>query len=1782
MAKLNAKKTIQSYAFFREFEFSLQTVNTIWRFIIPPLWVIAIFLVSLPLWIALSVRALGNFFFTLKFIPVLFLGMGLLTLPFQESQVIFIQVVETVLECVDSIYNGIQLPSLNDFFHCLYPLCQIWERFWDYAFMLIRIVCCQIRSFIVNDLLAEIDGFCQTELGFSAPEALEIAQDVIDFLAVGEGVCTGPFYGGWTSLSPEDYVGDTDLFWPPDKRDLPSLQTLMYMNRQFVHNNSVYQARMDFERTAMELVGEELSSNNRNVQRFSTWADEDSIWKKTTFHSFKRWKKKQTRECCSSELSIIYDLFSDGPNGFNTVIFGFICGDIDGLIENFLYIILFCIDWIGRVFSATYEDLITQVENILADGNPSFFFWQFFDELYALLLDIPCIDFENEEAFFVSIFDCTCEQVIGGIPIFDDLPNFQYVPASSWEDLATTLPCCIGFCCVMDGWDQDPLSSNPSLPSSFTGFFENFFTQCLQATVDIFPDDTPIDIDPTLPFGRWNVPEPNSVKEKRSVAEGGTGYAPDFNSFDTLEEETSVGGSGYIPSEAEQWAATHMDRTTRQSAYLKKEAKRLMYGRKVNIEVKTEKHQKAIDETERVLKEKTYPEWLKNVARNVVKGHPEISGWFIARYGKSYPYDSPTYSRDPDNEPYEYLKSSFIGAPMRKMASRAYNMLTNPPGIVRQFGNIITIYGSRLFDIMDAKLAKYGNTRSIRLENIIAFQQKNQDFPHKRKFMDMHWLRRYANMHEIETERYVRTSSQNPVEGQNETHIELTDGQLAMRASYILMIDTMDIVSSVNWNAQSFDFDMPSYDDIAVFLMKDVRADVTIYDMGRLWSGFFRDYVEERIPRWNRPPVIVETEVMLKTITRRILVPERIKDLEEQFNSYGGAYEEAAFRHVRPVREALDKEVRNFHNNMETLYTEKNLTQSTAKDFIPNLAAFDFSSFTDDSPVSPKAFPRSWESEASADEAEHGTSLSDTSLIAADRNELIPPVNYTVTTKERNGNIPKVELDAVKARLRVALTTSSYRQFHLWRQAKARKQETSLLERKTSYDFQRRLANYMGEDLARLDPKLKLPEDPYANITAEIAAQYYMTNNMIRFKENESWSTRKLSEWFSSLFHTVDPDERAIDPEIQRIFKDIENRERGYASPEEGEKMFLKSTRLGGVAHLVGLRTQTRIDTSTNIQLGIRDLSRLPQLAALAPVFSALLPLIKQWRWLVAAIVPIFSAPQFRVAGRIALNPYLEFFADIYKEGLKPTFSPANLEELGVNVGFSILEIILYVVTVILRFVLCKIIPLTLSALANIFGVLAAIIGGPVGIILQKALSTIGPIVTVLTYCPPEIELDSDGVPVLEPWNYFFAILDCNPLTPCTDETDCPGRAPCRCQPRTAQYTSVFWSLDGDFDQNCPGNSGTCLCWPRLPCDFELPPINLSEPFEKDCQHDFGYRTDNIVWYQDPSIFDWLVDTLYNTYVSFRFVTRTIVRGYKPFFSETVLLAAGLLLIGIAFALQRYSYMVFFFLLLIALNFGTVLITTTVSDYIIPGLQNIGNKVFVLEPLTTWLLTFIQFDNATESDPIGSPEAGEFVCWLFNSATFWVGIFVFTAIAGILTGLLTSGFLRGIISFLLFFVLWPFRRIYDCIALFLSASTVEGMYENDDPDEDPGLITPYSVDFGNEGQYAYAQDPDSILASVYYPDIEESSTMRRRKVTDSEGPAPKIEVIDDSDEEKPLYGPIPEASTPIALPYSSTDILDSATQMFGNVAQNIRVSRLMDENAWTMPDYKMLWNPARE
>ena len=126
-----------------------EEVTFLWRVTIPIafyFYVVGIFFIWVILWTVLIIRRVAVSLWAIRLVPLFLIGFYLVLLPFQPSQQDLIEITETVLDCIDTIWNrGVRL-FLNDVILCANPACTIYNFFVRLGAALINLVVDPIRS----------------------------------------------------------------------------------------------------------------------------------------------------------------------------------------------------------------------------------------------------------------------------------------------------------------------------------------------------------------------------------------------------------------------------------------------------------------------------------------------------------------------------------------------------------------------------------------------------------------------------------------------------------------------------------------------------------------------------------------------------------------------------------------------------------------------------------------------------------------------------------------------------------------------------------------------------------------------------------------------------------------------------------------------------------------------------------------------------------------------------------------------------------------------------------------------------------------------------------------------------------------------------------------------------------------------------------------------------------------------------------------------------------------------------------------------------------------------------------------------------------------------------------------------------------------------------------------------------------------------------------------------------------------------------------------------------
>lgn len=469
---------------------------------------------------------------------------------------------------------------------------------------------------------------------------------------------------------------------------------------------------------------------------------------------------------------------------------------------------------------------------------------------------------------------------------------------------------------------------------------------------------------------------------------------------------------------------------------------------------------------------------------------------------------------------------------------------------------------------------------------------------------------------------------------------------------------------------------------------------------------------------------------------------------------------------------------------------------------------------------------------------------------------------------------------------------------------------------------------------------------------------------------------------------------------------------------------------------------RTRGNPEQMVQEYKRTLTRLPQLLVLG---KALLPLLKNVRYLFLIAVPVLSSPYAQNVYGFYADFLEDFLGDIISEPIDDLVtSPGFLLDFGEQFSITTLESINYLATELVRTLLClapQIVSQLVVSYLSFFAFLIPYIGTVVYLVIGFFNTIGGFFLPLIAVCPAEVIPGEQN-----PLTYFFDVLDCDSSIQCSSSDDCPGKGPCRCPiPRVTQWLSLFWQINPEPDCQA-GQTGYCLCFWEGPCDQAAPEFVLNEAFDDTCDR-FGYAVgeDLIPWYPgNPEIFasvgnffDYLFDYVESGVVWLQFISKTIARGWEPFIDLSTFIGISGVVVGLALAALaagvsvRKVFAVFFLIvILVVVAYGGPVYTDFVADSLIPAIQNVGDTFGFLSPITDFLLDFFQFDNASDADPIGSPDPSEFTCFLLNTGTGLITISAISIGLLLLLTLLSIGILADLFQVIWYFLLIIPRTIW--------------------------------------------------------------------------------------------------------------------------------------------------------
>jgi hypothetical protein len=442
-------------------------------------------------------------------------------------------------------------------------------------------------------------------------------------------------------------------------------------------------------------------------------------------------------------------------------------------------------------------------------------------------------------------------------------------------------------------------------------------------------------------------------------------------------------------------------------------------------------------------------------------------------------------------------------------------------------------------------------------------------------------------------------------------------------------------------------------------------------------------------------------------------------------------------------------------------------------------------------------------------------------------------------------------------------------------------------------------------------------------------------------------------------------------------------------------------------------------------------------------------------RFIITGLVAIITTPW----GRVFWETWFHFFwvrivRPLYSNGLQDLFGNI-IDILSLIADFAILNttIVLFLVNEMLRYVLCFLwVFIMAGILAPIILLATLILPGPGPIIVMVLGAGVVAAFFVVPICPPEQVIVNNRMQQ-SPLQYIDAIFKCfgdidvNDIPDqfgkgvyngiCHVPQDCPGNAPCVCENKGGQLSSILI----EFVDNTPcgteqAPTGQCLCYPKINCEWLLPRLGLADFFDQDCR-DYGYTLDNVVWYQTSSWFLIFWNAHNNFWISLRYATRTLTRapGIPPLLFP-VLISVGVIVL---IAVQLYTGAIVI-ALVAGFEYGLPLWRRFTIDVTLPALRTaINTGIPLVGPLADWIAGFLRFPNHTTGSPLGHMRSGEGICFIFNIGTMFGGAAVTFFFWGLLILLLWYG--MGPILWLFYnLFMTPVRTLYAPVWLYLQQS----------------------------------------------------------------------------------------------------------------------------------------------
>jgi len=378
-------------------------------------------------------------------------------------------------------------------------------------------------------------------------------------------------------------------------------------------------------------------------------------------------------------------------------------------------------------------------------------------------------------------------------------------------------------------------------------------------------------------------------------------------------------------------------------------------------------------------------------------------------------------------------------------------------------------------------------------------------------------------------------------------------------------------------------------------------------------------------------------------------------------------------------------------------------------------------------------------------------------------------------------------------------------------------------------------------------------------------------------------------------------------------------------------------------------------------------------------------------------IAPFLSSGTGQVVVGRYFDIFTPLFTNIFVEPITAFFTSDFLAGFGDSLLDATKDTAELALAEIFRYLLCQVWRIFVQLLG-----LIPEVGMVFRYIPPQILEFLGP-------CPPPPAIENNRL-VLKPWDYLDqAAFECSE-SPCTTPSDCAANSPCRCG-HAFIWDSLLFSTGTDL--HCPDHSGTCVCWPKLECQGELPESTWQKDIEEllTCSTVEGYVTTEVVDYFEPNPIVLVGNLINNALVGGRFIIHVIAYGIVvpkqllivPFLLLFISPSKALVMAAVFWAINKYMP-----ILAHAFDTTIVVVASNIADHGFWPLSVIGQFV----------MNVIHYPGWSASNPVGSLSGIEWSCFFVNLPSIVLGFCILYFIASFFAYVL----IRGVVTLTLSYV----------------------------------------------------------------------------------------------------------------------------------------------------------------